>query len=105
MFQLYKKEVNSKLYNVIKDYCQVDLTYRWYLKDKTMNVGGNDMGCRFLIQLSKLRKLSMESVENTSSFDEFKKYLHVLRPVEEDLRLLLKKVNGMMIKGISTNPQ
>ena len=42
----------------------------------------------------KLRKLSMESVENTASFDDFKKYLHVLRPVEEELRYIAKNVNG-----------
>lgn len=51
------------------------------------------MPCEFVTQLSKLRKQSMESVENTSSFDEFKKYLHVARPVEIELRNLLKKVN------------
>ena len=51
------------------------------------------MVCNFISVLSKLRKLSMESVENTASFDDFKKYLHVLRPVEEELRLLLAKVN------------
>ena len=36
----------------------------------------------------------MESVENTASFDTFKKYLHVLRPVEVELRDLLSKVNA-----------
>lgn len=36
----------------------------------------------------------MESVENTASFDKFKKYLHVLRPVEVDLRTLLNRVNS-----------
>lgn len=36
----------------------------------------------------------MESVENTASFDDFKKYLHVLRPVEEELRSLLNRVNA-----------
>lgn len=52
------------------------------------------MACKFISELSKLRKLSMESVENTSSFDTFKKYLHVLRPVEVELRDLLSKVNA-----------
>lgn len=51
------------------------------------------MPCRFISQLSKLRKLSAESVENTASFNAFKKYLHVLRPVEVDLKNLLNKVN------------
>lgn len=52
------------------------------------------MACKFISELSKLRKLSMESVENTASFDTFKKYLHVLRPVEVELRDLLSKVNA-----------
>lgn len=51
------------------------------------------MPCEFVTQLSKLRKQSMESVENTSSFDDFKKYLHVIRPVETELRNLLARVN------------
>ena len=52
------------------------------------------MACSFIAELSKLRKLSVESVENTTSFDEFKRYLHVLRPVETELRDLLVKING-----------
>lgn len=51
------------------------------------------MACSFIEELSKLRKLSLESVENIASFTSFKKYLHVVRPVEEELRLLLKRVN------------
>lgn len=52
------------------------------------------MSCSFVSELSKLRKLSMESVENTASFGEFKKYLHVVRSVEVELRNLLVKVNA-----------
>lgn len=51
------------------------------------------MVCTFIEELSKLRKLSMESVENTASFAPFKRYLHVVRPVEEELRSLLHRVN------------
>ena len=40
------------------------------------------MNCKFVAQLSRLRKLSAESVENTSMFDSFKEYLHVERQVE-----------------------
>ena len=58
------------------------------------------MACKFVSELSKLRKLSMESVENTASFDAFKKYLHVLRPVEYDLRNLLGKVNAVNKKTL-----
>lgn len=52
------------------------------------------MACNFISELSRLRKLSMESVENTASFDKFKKYLHVLRPVEVNLRTLLNRANS-----------
>lgn len=51
------------------------------------------MACTFVEELSKLRKLSMESVENTASFAPFKQYLHVIRPVEDELRTLLRRVN------------
>lgn len=55
------------------------------------------MACNFISELSKLRKLSAESVENIASFDVFKKYLHVLRPVELELRTLLSRVNSTNI--------
>lgn len=51
------------------------------------------MSCEFIIQLSKLRKSSAESVENTSAFDPFKEYLHVERQVELELRQLLREIN------------
>ena len=51
------------------------------------------MTCTFIEELSKLRKLSLESVENTASFTPFKRYLHVMRPVEEELRTLLRRIN------------
>lgn len=52
------------------------------------------MSCEFMQELRKLRKLSMESVENTLSFNTFKKYMHVRRPVEDDLRNMLVHVNN-----------
>lgn len=52
------------------------------------------MDCKFITQLSRLRKLSAESVENTSTFDPFKEYLHVERQVEIELRELLRNVNS-----------
>lgn len=51
------------------------------------------MACDFIIQLSRLRKQSAESVENTKAFDSFKKYLHVARPVEAELRELIRQIN------------
>ena len=56
------------------------------------------MTCDFIIQLSRLRKLSAESVENTKSFDPFKEYLHVERPVETELRELLRNANAKQKK-------
>lgn len=52
------------------------------------------MNCKFVAQLSRLRKLSAESVENTSMFDSFKEYLHVERQVEMELRELLRNINA-----------
>lgn len=51
------------------------------------------MACEFIMQLSKLRKSSAESVENTNAFNHFKEYLHVERHVEIELRKLLCSVN------------
>ena len=56
------------------------------------------MNCDFIIQLSRLRKLSAESVENTKKFDPFKEYLHVERPVEMELRELLRNTNAKQQK-------
>lgn len=51
------------------------------------------MPCDFAKQLSKLRKSSAEAVDNTTVFDKFKKYLHIERPVEVELKSLLREVN------------
>ena len=56
------------------------------------------MPCEFVLTLSKLRKLSAESIENTKEFDSFKQYLHVERQVEVELKELLRKVNGRQNK-------
>ena len=52
------------------------------------------MSCEFVAELGKLRKLSQESVDNADYFDAFKQYMHVERPVEEELRVLLRSVNA-----------
>ena len=56
------------------------------------------MTCDFVNQLSRLRKSSAESVENTKDFNIFKEYLHVERPVEEELRKLLREANTKQSK-------
>jgi len=56
------------------------------------------MSCDFVMELSKLRKLSAESVENTKEFDDFKRYMHVEREVEKELRALLHEINNKQEK-------
>lgn len=58
------------------------------------------MSCEFMQELRKLRKLSMESVENIQSFNSFKKYMHVRRPVEDELRKMLVQVNNASKKAL-----
>ena len=56
------------------------------------------MACEFVKQLSKLRKSSEESVENTTSFNQFKEYMHVERHIEAELREMLRNVNTHLSK-------
>ncbi len=58
------------------------------------------MNCAFIDELCKLRKQSQESVDNADYFDSFKKYMHVERPVEEELRTILRKVNESNKKAL-----
>lgn len=52
------------------------------------------MNCEFIVELSKLRKQSMESVENISGIDRFNRYMHVVRPIENELKDLLRHIKG-----------
>lgn len=60
------------------------------------------MKCELIDQLSKLRKQSVEAVDNATdeNIDDFKKYIHVKRNVEDELRELLKKVNSKNQKSL-----
>ena len=49
--------------------------------------------CRFVDELHRLRKSSSESIDNIEKFDSFKKYMHVTRTVEDDLKGVLRKTN------------
>lgn len=49
--------------------------------------------CKFTNELERLRKSSSDSIDNINKFDGFKKYMHVTRRVEEDLKDILRKVN------------
>ena len=51
------------------------------------------MTCSFINQLKKLRRLSGNSVDNTRTFNDFQKYLHVERMVETELKSLLREIN------------
>ncbi len=51
------------------------------------------MTCSFINQLKKLRRLSGNSVDNTRTFNDFQKYLHVERMVETKLKSLLQEIN------------
>ena len=50
--------------------------------------------CKFANELNRLRKSSSDSIDNTEKFDDFKKYMHVTRTAEEDLKEILKNVNA-----------
>lgn len=50
--------------------------------------------CKFVDELNRLRKSSSDSIDNIKKFDNFKKYMHVTRKAEEDLKAILAAVNN-----------
>ena len=50
--------------------------------------------CKFVTMLNKLRKSSMEAIDNLEELSDFKKYMHVTREVENILKDILSKVNS-----------
>ncbi|WP_407399374.1 DNA phosphorothioation-dependent restriction protein DptF [Anaerovibrio sp.] len=56
--------------------------------------------CKFVSALNRLRKSSSESIDNVEKFDDFKLYMHVPRTAEDDLRKILRKVNGSSKKSL-----
>lgn len=50
--------------------------------------------CEFISELNRLRKSSSDSIDNVEKFDDFKKYMHVTRSAEEDLKNILRCVNS-----------
>ena len=50
--------------------------------------------CKLTKELNRLRKSSNESIDNVENFSPFKKYMHVTRKAEEDLRQILHRVNS-----------
>ena len=56
---------------------------------------GYNMGsCKFTNELNRLRKSSSDSIDHVEKFDGFKKYMHVTRTAEEDLKDILRRVNA-----------
>ena len=51
------------------------------------------MSCEFVSTLYRLRKSSAEAVDDTNAFSDFNRYLHVVRPIEDKLKCLLRQVN------------
>lgn len=49
--------------------------------------------CGFVDELNRLRKSSSDSIDNVVNFDSFKKYMHIQRQAELDLKDILRKVN------------
>lgn len=56
------------------------------------------MVCACIQELAKLRKSSIEAVDNTETFDSFKKYMHVSREIEDQLKEIIKSANAELNK-------
>ena len=50
--------------------------------------------CKFIQKFNKLKKSSSDSIDNILSFDDFRKYMHVIRATEIDLKSILAAVNS-----------
>ncbi|WHY94708.1 DNA phosphorothioation-dependent restriction protein DptF [Neobacillus cucumis] len=64
-------------------------------KDNVIKKGNEIYGSYLIYELSKLKESSQEAVENSNSFSKFKNYLHVKRPIQDDLYKALKNSEGM----------
>jgi len=49
--------------------------------------------CVLVDELNRLRKSSGDSIDSDKKFDDFKKYIHVKREIEDDLKEILRNVN------------
>lgn len=49
--------------------------------------------CALVNELNRLRKSSGDSIDSDKNFDDFKKYMHIRRAVEDDLKEILRAVN------------
>lgn len=56
--------------------------------------------CALVDELNRLRKSSSDSIDSEKSFDEFKRYMHIRRNVEDDLKSILRDVRTGEIKSL-----
>lgn len=56
--------------------------------------------CQLVKELKKLKKSSMEAVDNANEFSEFKKYMHIHRKAETDLIETIKLANSKNGKSL-----
>ncbi len=56
--------------------------------------------CKLLDELNRLRKSSNESIDSEKNFDSFKRYMHVERRIENDIKELLRNVNDSAQKTL-----
>lgn len=50
--------------------------------------------CALVDELNRLRKSSVDSIDSDKNFDDFKKYMHIRRALEDDLKDILRCVNA-----------
>ena len=48
--------------------------------------------CALVDELNRLRKSSGDSIDSDKSFDTFKRYMHIRRNVEDDLKTILRDI-------------
>ena len=56
--------------------------------------------CVLVDELNRLRKSSSDSIDSEKSFDEFKRYMHIRRNVEDDLKSILREVRSSETKTL-----
>lgn len=56
--------------------------------------------CKFIVELNRLSKSSSDSIDNIETFDKFKRYMHVSRNLEKDLKEVLRRVNSSSKKTL-----
>lgn len=58
------------------------------------------MACEFIPVLKKLQKSSKNSIDNSNEYDDFKKYFHVHRNIEDELKTILSEIQKNNTKSL-----